>query len=70
MIFASRRRHGPDRYLPWKTVALVGAAVLILLADRFAVRWPVWIAIGLLLVAFVLRFLPRRGAEERPPDDT
>jgi drug/metabolite transporter (DMT)-like permease len=45
--------------LPWKTAALIAGIALILLGDRLGARWLVWVAIGVLAVAVVLRFLPK-----------
>ncbi len=59
MFRPSRSRRGPDKYLPWKTAALIAGIALILLGDRLGARWLVWVAIGVLAVAVVLRFLPK-----------
>ena len=66
MFFASRTRHGPDRYLPWKMGALVVGAVLILWGSKSGLSWPVWVGIAVLAVAVVMRFLPQpaRGPED------
>ncbi|NIM47759.1 MAG: hypothetical protein GTN62_00220 [Gemmatimonadales bacterium] len=69
MIFPSRRRRRRDKYLPWKTGALVIGAVLILLAYRVANRWLAWVAIAVLAVGFLLRFLPQETPEERSDND-
>jgi membrane protein implicated in regulation of membrane protease activity len=68
-------RRGPDRYLPWKTAALVVGVLLILLANRLGIAWLVWVAIGVLLVGFGLRFGRQGNADQdassidRPEDD-
>ena len=72
MALISRSRTGPDKYLPWKSVALVVGIVLILVANRSGIGWLGWIAIGILFVGFFLRFLPQstQGAtsEDQKPD--
>ena len=66
MFFASRTRHGRDRYLRWKMAALVIGAVLILWGSRSEQSWPVWVGIAVLALAFVMRFLPQpaHGGDE------
>jgi hypothetical protein len=66
MIFASRTRRGPDRYLRWKMGALVVGAVLILWGSKQGLSWPVWVGIAVLAVGVAMRFLPQpaRGAED------
>lgn len=58
MFLPSRSRTGPDKFLRWKTVTLVVGVGLILAAYRLERSWLVWVAIGVLAVGFVLRFLP------------
>jgi hypothetical protein len=67
MFLASRQPRGPDRYLRWKTAALVVGAVLVLWGARLDAPWPVWVGIGVLVVGFLLRFLPQGT---RGPDST
>jgi len=68
MFYSSRT--GPDKYLPWKLGAFVIGVALILLGDRLGLRWMIWIAIGILAIAFLLRFLPEstRGPNSPDPD--
>jgi len=77
MFLPSRSRSGPDKYLPWKTITLVVGVVLILAAYRLDRPWLVWVAIGVLALGFVLRFLPQSthgpeseeaDAESAPPE--
>ena len=66
MLFTDRSRRGPDRFFPWKVGLFVAAGLLIYFGVRLDLRWVLWIAIGLLLVAVGLRFAPRgRGADRR-----
>jgi hypothetical protein len=60
VFLASRTRRGPDRYVRWKTAALVAGAVLVLAGARLG--WPllVWIGIAALAVGFALQLLPQR----------
>jgi hypothetical protein len=51
------------RLFVWKA-ALAGAGLVVGLAGMaLAVRWLVWIAVGLVGGAFVLRFAARRNGE-------
>ena len=68
MFYSSRT--GPDKYLPWKMGGLIIGVALILLGERLGLRWMIWIAIGILAIAFLLRFLPdsTRGPNSQDPD--
>jgi hypothetical protein len=71
MFLPSRSRTGPDKFLPWKTITLVVGVVLILAAYRLDSSWLVWVAIGVLALGFVLRFLPQSThGPEREETDT
>lgn len=59
MAFISREPTGPDKFLPWKAATLVAGIVLILVANRWGIGWLIWVAIGVLMVGFVLRFMPQ-----------
>jgi hypothetical protein len=51
------------RLFVWKA-ALAGAGLVVGLAGMaLAVRWLVWIAVGLVAGAFVLRFAERRNGQ-------
>jgi hypothetical protein len=69
MVFISRKRCGPDRWLKLKVALLGLAAAAFLLAVRLERRWLVWVAVGLVLVGFLLRFAPAnaRDGGARPP---
>jgi hypothetical protein len=60
VFLASRTKRGPDRYLRWKTAALVAGAVLVLAGARLGRPLLVWIGIAALAVGFALRLLPQR----------
>jgi hypothetical protein len=53
-----------DPFLPFKAAALIAGIVLILLSARLGIPALGWIAIGLLAVAFALRFLRRKPPSE------
>ena len=62
------RKHGPDRWLTLK-MALVGlAAAAFLFGVRLDLTWPVWVAVGLLVVGFALRFLRHEPQDEDAAD--
>lgn len=67
MIFASRRRRGYDRYLPWKVRALWLGGALALLGMWLESGWLLGPATVVLLAGILLRFLPApegaRGGE-------
>jgi hypothetical protein len=60
VFLASRNRRAPDRFLRWKTAALVAGAVLVLVGARLGRPLLVWIGIAALAVGFTLRLLPQR----------
>lgn len=64
-MFIDRRPRGADKRLRWKAGFLVGGIALILLADRLDVPWLLWVAIGALVAAFIMRFVPERWTERR-----
>jgi hypothetical protein len=66
MLFASRERRGPDRYLRWKTAGLVIGVLLLLLANRLARPWLGWIAMVVLAATFALRFARRPPPNNDP----
>lgn len=57
----------PIRHLEWRVRLLGVGAVLALAGMYFDAGWMVNAAIGVLLISFVLRFLP--GADEPVADD-
>lgn len=70
MFFPSRERKGPDPYYPAKLVLFIVGTGLLLTGVRLERDWMIYVAIGVLVVAGLLRFLPR-GSEDRgtnPPD--
>jgi hypothetical protein len=56
-----------DRLSQAKLALLVMAAIFIAGGVRMGVDWPVWVAIGLLVVALLLRAVGKRRS---PPDET
>lgn len=58
-MFISRRPRGPDRYLAWKTAALLAGIGTALLGFKLESRWVVNLAIVVVAAGFLLRFLNR-----------
>ncbi len=54
-----------DRLSQAKLALLVMAAIFIAGGIRMGIDWPVWVAIGLLAVALLLRAVGKRS---RPPE--
>ena len=48
-----------------KYVLAIGGVAVVLLADRYGVRWLGWPGFGLVLAAFFLRFWQRAKAKPR-----
>jgi hypothetical protein len=67
MIFAHRRRPGPDGYLEWKVRLFVSGAALAMAGIGFRSSVLVLLAIAVLAAGGVLRFLPR-GEEDTGPE--
>ena len=65
-MFVSRRR-GPGSHLEWR-IRIFGVGAILGIAGMIAeMRWMIWIALGVLMVGFLLRFLP--GGDETGGDD-
>lgn len=63
MFLPSQQQSAGKRYLVARTGLFLAGAVAFLLGASMNSRLLVWIAIGLFLAAFVLRFLARRRVE-------
>lgn len=64
----SREKRGPDPYLDWKIgLFMVGGAAGVT-GMALEKSWLVGVAIGLLAIGFVLRFLPRPDGDTTEPD--
>ena len=58
MVFIDRSPERPVRFLEWR-VRLFGAGAILAVAGMAAeMGWLIWIAIVVLLVGFLLRFVP------------
>jgi hypothetical protein len=70
MPFLARRSHtGPGRFLQWKVRLFAVGAVLLLVGMAREIDILVAIAIAVLAVAFLLRFLERDEAPEAAEED-
>jgi hypothetical protein len=66
----SRDRRGPDRWLNVKVAIFCLGAGIALVGIASGKNWVVNLAIGVLAVGFLLRFLPgSRPPEDPPPAD-
>ena len=68
MIVSRERRSGPDRFLYWKMAIFFLGAGFFMAGVATGRDWAVAVAIGVLFVGVVLRFLSRRGGEEKSSD--
>jgi hypothetical protein len=59
MIFSSRKNRGEDPHLDWKVRIFFLGALLALVGIARDSRLLVGLAVGVLLLGFVLRFIPR-----------
>jgi hypothetical protein len=65
-MFVGRRR-GSQAHLEWR-IRIFGVGAILGIAGMIAeMRWMIWIALGVLMVGFLLRFLP--GSDETGGDD-
>ena len=71
MIWASRKRRGPDPYLDWKVRIFFAGALLAFIGMASDRSWVVGLAIGVLVVGLVLNFLAKRDGDTDTgqPDD-
>lgn len=70
MFLPSRGRKGPDRYYPAKAAILILGTGLLLAGIRSDTGWLVTVAIGLLAVAVLLRFLPQNPSDDDADSDS
>ena len=63
----SRERRGEDPYLNVKVALFCLGAGIAMVGVASGRRWIINLAIFVLLIGFVLRFLPKRGESEAPP---
>ena len=63
MFFYRRRRSGPDGFLAVKLATFILGAVLGLVGMRIDKPFLVTVAIGVVLVGFLLRFSPKARSD-------
>ena len=61
----SREKRGPGPYLAAKVAIFCIGVVVAFIGIKLDRSWIISVAIGILLVGFILRFFPR----ERPPEE-
>jgi hypothetical protein len=64
----TRERRGPDRWLNAKVAIFCLGAGIALVGVASEKNWVVNIAIGVLAIGFLMRFLPRNGSSP-PPEE-
>jgi hypothetical protein len=69
MFLPSRSRQGPDPYLRLRTALFLVGVGIILAGMQAHRRWAVWLGMGVLLVAVVVRLLTRMRRGKEPPED-
>lgn len=60
MILSRERRPGPDRFLYWKVAIFFLGAGFFMAGVGMEKDWAVAVAIGILFVGLILRFLSNR----------
>ncbi len=58
-----RRNDVTKAHLDWRVRTFAAGALLALVGMALGMPWLVWIAVGLLIVGFAMRFLPERSEE-------
>lgn len=61
-----RRRRGPDRFLAHKMLLFITGAVMGMIGIATDRNWIIYLAVGVLVVGLLLRFLAR---SETSPDE-
>jgi len=69
MFLPSGGRKGPDRYYTAKLAIFVVGVVVMLAGIRLDKGWLVNVAIGVLAVAVLLRFLPQESTDPDADSD-
>ncbi|HET7230880.1 MAG TPA: hypothetical protein VFJ16_12800 [Longimicrobium sp.] len=70
MAFVSQKRHqGPGRFLQWKVWLFSLGAILLLVGMARSIDLLVFAAIGVLAIAFILRFFEKEDEEDAYDDD-
>jgi hypothetical protein len=65
----SRERRGPDRWLNVKVAIFCLGAGIALVGIASETKWVVNVAIGVLAIGFLMRFLPRDRDTPTEPED-
>jgi hypothetical protein len=69
MFLPSRGRQGPDPHLRLRTALFLVGVGIILAGAQAQRRWAVWVGIGVLLGAVVVRLLTRTRRDDEPEED-
>jgi len=68
-MFIDRRSNRPRRHLEWRIRLLGVGAILGVLGIYFDEGWLIWVALGVLLGGFLLRFVMRDTEAGLSEDD-
>ena len=66
MFLPSRGRPGPDPHLRLRTALFLVGVGIILAGAQAHRRWAVWVGMGVLLVAVVVRLLTHKRSDDEP----
>lgn len=69
MFRPSRGRPGAVRWSRVRLALFIVGTGCVLAGIRAERRWAVWVGVGVLLIAVVIRLVARRGTGEAPPDE-
>lgn len=68
MFLPSRGRPGPDPHLRLRTALFLVGVGIILAGAQAQRRWAVWVGIGVLLGAVVVRLLTHKRGDDEPEE--
>ena len=68
MFLRSRGSRGYDRWYRLRLALFVVGTGCVLAGIKAERRWAVWVGMGVLAVAVVIRLVTRRETEEPPPN--
>lgn len=70
MFRPDRSRNRPVEHLEWRVRLLGAGAILAVVGMYFDEAWLIWVAIGILVVGLLMRFVPGRDADGEETEGT